>query len=168
MPELTLGLAPGKNGYFDPITNFYLSLDKPVQKLTYTEPKQLEKITHALLATVPALTLYSGELPQEAVDAFKAKYEKIFRSPTTKNIVENGKVIGQVPVADPIRNGMDQTGRPIEPNRAYDRADEVPTVAPVAPVSEGEAEQVELFSTEAEVEVQEEAPKKRSARAKKD
>jgi hypothetical protein len=125
MPELKLGLAPGKNGFFDPITNLYLTLDKPVQSLTYVDAKQLEKITHALLATVPALVLYEGTLPQESINTWKSKYNGIFRAPTTKNIVENGKVIGQVPVKDIVNVSLPEDGRVIEGKRAFDRADKL-------------------------------------------
>lgn len=170
MPTLKLGLAPGKSGYFDPLTNLYLSLDKPIDTITYTDAKQLEKITHALLSTVPALVKYEGELPQESIDAWKAKYDKIFRAPTFKNIVENGKVIGQVPVKDVVNSSIGDDGRAIEGNRAFDRTDKVEAAAePVAAVSAGEAEQVELFAAEAPAEVEEakEAPKKKATRSKK-
>jgi hypothetical protein len=145
MATLILGLAPGKNGYFDPMTNFYLTLDKPVQTLTYTDPLKLEKIAHALLASVPALKLYQGTLPPEAIDAWKAKYNKMFHTPKVKDIVVNGKVIGSVPNADPIRNGMDRLGHTIEGNRAFDRADEA---AGIVGASVGEVEQVNLFEAE--------------------
>lgn len=172
MPQLKLGLAPGKNGYFDPLTNLYLSLDKPVDTVTYTDAKQLEKITHALLASVPALVKYEGDLPQEAIDAWKGKYDKIFRAPAFKNIVENGKVIGQVSVKDIVNSSVGDNGRVIEGNRAFDRTDKVN--GEVVTVSKGEAEQVDLFeaqsvetTVEAEEAGQEEAPKKKTVRNNK-
>jgi|GEM_PF-3196825 len=144
MPELTLGLAPGKVSYYDKHTNLYLTLEKPVQKFVYQDYRQLEGIAHALLASVPALVLYEGTLPQEAIDTWKAKYNKIFYSPKTRNIVENGKVIGTVPYADPVRNSMDYIGRPITSNRAFDRADEASNN--VSTMAAEEAEEVKVLS----------------------
>lgn len=168
MPELKFGLAPGKNGFFDPMTNFYLSLDKPVQTLTYTDPKQLEKIAHALLATVPALVLYEGTLPQEVIGVWKSKYDKIFRHQTTRNIVENGKVIGKVPVKDIVNVSLPEDGRVIQGNSAFDRADKLGTDGSgLASASLDEAEEVTLEAKS--VEEVKEAPveKKKAARSKK-
>jgi hypothetical protein len=177
MPELKLGLAPGKNGFFDPITNFYLTLDKPVQTLTFADHTQLEKITHALLATVPALVLYEGTLPQESIDAWKSKYEVMFRHKNFKNIVENGKVIGQAPVKDIVNVSLPEDGRVIEGNSAFDRADKLgaPGSGSFAGASTEEAEEVTFETAEAQEadtkevqeETQEETTKKKSTRKAK-
>ncbi|MGV7000186.1 hypothetical protein ACWA2C_15985 [Priestia megaterium] len=144
MPELTLGLAPNKTSYFDQLTNFYLTLDKPVQKLTYTAPEQLSKITHALLCSVPALVLYEGQLPQESIDAWKAKYDKMFRTDMTK--------------MQPSLDGERREPVAKQANRAYDRAERfTENVAPVAEAA-NEAEQVDLFQAQSVGE--EEAPEK--------
>lgn len=167
MPQITVGLIPGKNGFFDPITNFYLSLDKPVQELTYSTPDQLTNITHALLGSVPRLNLYKGELPQEAIDAWKAKFDKMFRSPVTRNLVENGKVIGEVPIDYAINRSVQDNARLAEPNRAFDRADAMEPKGMEA-VSLGEAESVEILQAAAVQEpvqepVKEEAPVEKKA-----
>ena len=157
MPELVVGLAPGKTSYYDKYTNLYITLEKPVQKVVYQDYRQLKGICHALFASVPALVLYEGNIPQEAIDEWKSKYQKMFYSPKTKNIVENGKVIGTVPFADPVRNSMDYIGRPIDSNRAFDRPDKVNAEsADVVTVSTGEAEEVELEVKAQEVEQAEE------------
>lgn len=165
MPEITIGLAPRKASYFDPLTNTYLTANKSVQAITYTDYKQLKNITHALFASVPALVLYKGQIPQEAIDEWEAKYTKMFRSPTTKNIVENGKVIGTKVIADPLRNGMDYQGRPIEPNRAFDRPDKVNDASDTSGANVGEAEEV-TFSTESVDAKTEEAQTKGAKRNK--
>ncbi|PVC75059.1 hypothetical protein C2I27_04005 [Priestia megaterium] len=158
MPELTLGLAPNKTSYFDQLTNFYLTLDKPVQTLTYTAPEQLSKITHALLCSVPALVLYEGQLPQECIDAWKAKFDKMFRTDMTK--------------MQPSLDGERREPVAKQANRAYDRAERF--AEDVAPVAEAvnEAEQVDLFQAQSvgEEEVPEKEEKKetksKSTRAK--
>ncbi|MEB2276915.1 hypothetical protein LAV82_23125 [Bacillus sp. ILBB4] len=137
MPELTLGLAPNKTSYFDQLTNFYLTLDKPVQTLTYTAPEQLSKITHALLCSVPALVLYEGQLPQESIDAWKAKFDKMFRTDMTK--------------MQPSLDGERREPVAKQANRAYDRAERfsenIEEVAPVAQAAK-DAEQVDLFQAQ--------------------
>ena len=131
MAELKLGLAPNRTSYFDQITNTYITLQKPVQTVTYDENdipatvQRLEKIVHALFASVPSLTLYEGNVPQECIDAWKEKYMKPFNTMTTRNVVVNGKTITTIPLADPLRNGIDPVGRPIEANRAFDRPEKV-------------------------------------------
>lgn len=165
MPELKLGLAPGKTGFFDPNTNLYLTLANPVQTLIYTESTNLEKITHALLATVPALVKYEGDLPQATIDAWKTKYEVMFRHKNFKNIVENGKVIGQVPVKDIVNSSLNDNGRVIEGNSAFDRADKlgVDGSGSFAGASVEKSEEVNL-----EVKSAEEAPEAGTQEEKKE
>lgn len=172
MAELKVGLAPNRTSYYDAITNTYITLQKPVQKIAYNENdmqetvQKLEKITHALLASVPALVLYEGNIPQECIDHWKNKYMKPFHTLTTRNIVVNGKVVGAVPIADPLRDGIDYQGRQIEPNRAFDRPEKVNAKsADVVTASVDQAEEVELKSVPAE-EVAEEKPKAKSRGSK--
>jgi hypothetical protein len=193
MPEIKIGLAPGRNGFYDPNTNLYLSLSSPVQVLTYSETTNLEKITHALLASVPALVLYQGVLRQDAIDAWKAKFDKIFKAPVTRKLVENGKVIGEVPINYAINYSVQDAGRLAEGNRAFDRTDEleqkqaavvVPPVEPPVeppvdepvepPVDEpiegatvGEAEIVTDFQALSAEPEKEEAPAKKEVAEKK-
>lgn len=149
MAELKVGLAPNRTGYFDPITKTYMTLENRVAKVFYDENdmpatvKRLEKIVHALFASVPALVLFEGNVPQECIDAWKAKYMKPFNTLTTRNIVENGKVIGSVPIADPVRNNMDYVGKPVEPNRAFDRPEKVNAAS--ADVVTASTEQAEII-----------------------
>lgn len=141
MAELKVGLAPNRTSYYDIVTNTYITLQNPVQKISYNEldmpetVKRLEKITHALFASIPALVLYEGNVPQECITAWEAKYLKPFKTKTTRDIVVKdvnmgsapltAQTLGSVPFADPLRDGMDNNGRPIDPNRAYDRPDKV-------------------------------------------
>jgi hypothetical protein len=173
MAELKVGLAPNRTSFFDKNTNTYITLQKPVQSVFYDESnipvevKRLDRITHALLASVPALVLYEGHLPPESVEAFKAKYMKPFHALTTRNVVVGqeveGKntpiadqmlertVVGEVNTNEPLRDGIDYKGAEVKPNRAFDRADamlnnatpEAPVVEPEAPVVEPEAPVVE-------------------------
>lgn len=192
MAELKLGLAPNRTSYFDQITNTYITLQKPVQIVTYDENDipatvaRLEKIVHALFASVPSLVLYEGNVPQECIDAWKQKYMKPFNTMTTRNVVVNGKTITTIPLADPLRNGIDEIGRPIEANRAFDRPEKVNAAsADMAPASTEKAtivnedeltskevsdEQPDLFSAqeieEVEKKVAEEKPKE-EAKTKK-
>jgi hypothetical protein len=158
MPELVLGLAPNKSSYFDKVTNFYLTLSNPVQKLVYTDYTQLDRITHALLASVPALRLYEGNLPQESIDAWKSKFDIMFRTDMTKKV--------------PSLDGERLEPLAIKANRAFDRADHVNdasadliTMSEEAPeqlsLDDVQVEQVELLN---EVEQVEEAKPKRGGR----
>lgn len=72
---VTIGLAYGKTSFFDQLTNTYITLDKPVQKITFPDSADLSKIAHALFAQRPALHLYEGKLPEAVIDAWKAKYD---------------------------------------------------------------------------------------------
>lgn len=131
MKELTIGLAPTRTSYFDQVTNTYLTLEKPTTKITYDEldapgtVQKLDRIVHALCASVPALVLYGGVLPEASIQAWEAKYLKPFNGPTSRAIVENGKIIGHAPIAEPIGGGVDDVGQVIEPNRAFDRPKKV-------------------------------------------
>jgi hypothetical protein len=75
MPELVLGLAQNKTSYFDKLTNTYITLDKPVQKVTFDANTDLSKLCHAVMCMQPALVLYEGNFPDATVDAWKAKFE---------------------------------------------------------------------------------------------
>lgn len=179
MAELKVGLAANRTSYFDAITNTYITLQKPVQSIVYDENnmaatvKRLEKVTHALLASVPALILYEGKIPQECIDHWKNKFMKPFNTATTRNVVVNGKVIQTIPVADPLRDSIDYEGRQIEANRAFDRPEKVNAKSkapaePEAPVegkSVGKAEELKLDLEPAEV--VEEKPKAKAARGGK-
>lgn len=157
MAELKVGLAPNKTSFYDNITNTYITLNKPVQSVRYDEAdvqgtvERLRKIVHALVASVPALVLYEGDIPQACIDDYEAKFTAMFRTKTHRNVVENGKVIGQMPIADamrqpkvtqtvevrdPIRNGVDNVGQPIAPNQAFDRPEKVNEASAAAPVVE--------------------------------
>jgi hypothetical protein len=164
MAELKVGLAANRTSYFDKITNTYITLQKPVQSVQYNENdipatvKRLDKITHALLASVPALVLYEGQLPKECIEAFKDKYMKPFHALTNRDVVVGQRVVtGNMPIADqmlqrevvgqvntnePLRNGIDSVGAEVKPNRAFDRADAMLPEEPVAGASVEKAEEV--------------------------
>ncbi|MEK4781144.1 hypothetical protein NST86_33820 [Bacillus sp. FSL L8-0199] len=110
MPELKVGLAPNKTSYFDPIKNLYITLANPVQSVHFTDHKELSNICHALCASVPALVLYEGKLPQEAIDAWEAKYKKPFNTDMSKKV-----------------RGLDgnMVAAAKEANRAFDRPEKV-------------------------------------------
>lgn len=110
MPELKVGLAPNKTSYFDPIKNLYITLANPVQSVHFTDHKELSNICHALCASVPALVLYEGKLPQEAIDAWEAKYKKPFNTDMSKTV-----------------RGLDgnMVAAAKEANRAFDRPEKV-------------------------------------------
>jgi hypothetical protein len=80
MQQITVGLAPRKTSFFDPLTNTYLTLDKPVQTISFdeTKPERLANITHALLCQYPALVLYEGTLPSTAIEAWETKFKGAF------------------------------------------------------------------------------------------
>lgn len=138
MAELKLGLAPGRTSYFDQLTNTYITLQAPVQSVMYNENdmgatvKRLEKIVHALFASVPALVLYEGKVPQESIDAWKIKYMKPFNTDMTKLTRDlNGNLVAPA----------------VKPNRAFDRPEQVNDSSAdnaVVTVSTGEAEEVKL------------------------
>lgn len=155
MAELKVGLAPNRTSYYDKLTNTYITLEKPVQNVSYNENdmpgtvKRLDKITHALLASVPALVLHQGQLPVECIEAFKEKYMKPFYGLKGRTIVAGQAVVtGNMPIADqmldrnalgtantnePLRDGVDYVGAEVKPNRAFDRAEKMIPDVPVEP-----------------------------------
>lgn len=82
MQEITVGLAPRKTSFFDPLTNAYITLAKPTQQISFdeTKPDVLANIAHALLCKSPALVLYEGTLPAESISAWEEKFKKLFNS----------------------------------------------------------------------------------------
>ncbi|MCD7910969.1 hypothetical protein KC480_05445 [Bacillus velezensis] len=110
MKKLKVGLAANKTSYFDPLTNTYITLNKPVVTVQYDDYKVLKNITHALLSSIPALVLYEGKLPEKAIEEWKEKYMKPFRTDMSK-----------------LRRAL--TGDMVPPaaraNRAFDRAERI-------------------------------------------
>jgi len=116
MAQLKVGLAPNRTSYYDKITNTYITLKAPVQSISYDEADvpgtvaRLEKIVHALFASVPALVLYEGNVPQESIDAWKAKYMKPFNTNMSKLVRDlNGEMVAPA----------------VRANRAFDRPERV-------------------------------------------
>lgn len=98
--KVTVGLAPRKHGYFDPLTNTYLTLANPTRSFEYdeTKPETMKNIVHAVLCKTPALVLYEGNLPASEIEAWKDKFTKIFNTNTTEfRRNHEGKVIQPVP-----------------------------------------------------------------------
>lgn len=137
MPELKVGLAPNRTSYFDQITNTYITLSKPVQVVTYTEASELKRITNALLSSKPALVLYEGKIPQEAIDEWESGYLKPFNT-NMKRLVRN------------LSGDMVSPSK--TPNRAFDRAEKVnnQSADDVLPLSVNNDQEITLFSTEDE------------------
>lgn len=75
MAQVKIGLAPKRTSFFDPLTNTYMTLDKPVKTLTFDDNTDLSRIAHALFCQYPALVLYEGEFPQAAIDKWKSKFD---------------------------------------------------------------------------------------------
>ncbi|ARC67436.1 hypothetical protein B14_200225 (plasmid) [Bacillus licheniformis] len=110
MKKLKLGLAANKTSYFDPLTNTYITLEKPVVDVHYENYKVLKNITHAILSSVPALVLYEGKLPEEAIKEWEERYMKPFRTDMSK--LRRALTGDMVPPA-------------VRANRAFDRADRI-------------------------------------------
>ncbi|MCY9186580.1 hypothetical protein [Bacillus halotolerans] len=110
MEKLKLGLAANKTSYYDPLTNTYITLKKPVVVVQYEDYKILKNITHALLSSVPALVLYEGKLPEAAIKEWEEKYMKPFRTDMSK--LRRALTGDMVPPA-------------VRANRAFDRADRI-------------------------------------------
>ncbi|MGG1453530.1 hypothetical protein ABE325_21720 [Bacillus licheniformis] len=110
MKKLKLGLAANKTSYFDPLTNTYITLEKPVVDVHYENYKVLKNITHAILSSVPALVLYEGKLPDEAIKEWEERYMKPFRTDMSK--LRRALTGDMVPPA-------------VRANRAFDRADRI-------------------------------------------
>jgi hypothetical protein len=75
MPEIKVGLSNQMGSFYDAKTNMYITPSNPVQVLAFDNNTDLSGIVHAILGSAPALHLYEGDLPQAAVDAWKAKYD---------------------------------------------------------------------------------------------
>jgi hypothetical protein len=73
--KLTIGLAKGKVSFFDPKTNVYITLSDPVQDLEFSDNADLSGIAHGLFTEPPALKMYTGKLPQRAIDDWKEKFK---------------------------------------------------------------------------------------------
>ncbi|GIN55178.1 MULTISPECIES: hypothetical protein [Bacillus subtilis group] len=172
MKKLKLGLAANKTSYFDPLTNTYITLEKPVVDVHYENYKVLKNITHAILSSVPALVLYEGKLPEEAIKEWEERYMKPFRTDMSK--LRRALTGDMVPPA-------------VRANRAFDRADrikeesidfpEAPTEEPVTQepeegndtvvqqsVEPEDNEAIELFPEE---EAEEEKPKTKTKKGTK-
>ncbi|MCY8577146.1 hypothetical protein MOD24_14950 [Bacillus haynesii] len=110
MKKLKLGLAANKTSYFDPLTNTYITLEKPVVDVHYENYKVLKNITHAILSSVPALVLYEGKLPEEAIKEWEERYMKPFTTDMSK-----------------LRRALtgDMVSPAVRANRAFDRADRI-------------------------------------------
>lgn len=163
MPSIKVGLANGKTSYFDKLTNTYITLDNPVQVIHFDDKTDLSKITHALLATVPALILYEGNIPQVDIDKWKKKYDKFMHSVVTKDLVVNGQKLQTLPIKSELN------GKILTPNNAGDRADRLNAgSADVVAENVGEPEEVTLEAKEVKVaEVEKKAaPKKKTAASK--
>ncbi len=146
MPELKVGLAPNRTSYYDEITNTYITLRSPVQVVKYTDYRELKKITHALFASQPALVLYEGEIPEEAINEWKEKYMKPFKTDVSKLMrTLTGDLVSPVP------------------NRAFDRTEKLKGKAAeeTAPDS---AEEVEEVSVQSVKNAKEEVSKKEAVK----
>ncbi len=126
MPELKVGLAPNRTSYYDKITNTYITLQNPVQVIKYTDYKELERITHAVFASKPALVIYEGEIPKEAVEAWKMKYMKPFRTDVSKLVrTLTGDLVAPTP-----NRAFDRTeklnGKPAEKPEKPEEPEEIP------------------------------------------
>jgi hypothetical protein len=75
MPSIKVGLQTNRTSFFDPKTNTYITLNNPVQTITFDDNTDLSGLCHACMASVPALKLYEGQFPAATVDAWKARYE---------------------------------------------------------------------------------------------
>jgi hypothetical protein len=141
MPQLKVGLAPKAVSFYDPLTNTYITLDRPVQTIEYDASTDLSRIAHAILCQYPALVLYEGKLPQAVVDAWKAKYDK-WAGPQAKKR------------ADDIQARTPDTVTPGGTQSLSGAVEENPSTQ-FRPKMEGEAEVLDLDGA-AEAEIQEE------------
>lgn len=151
MPELTVGLAPNKTSYFDPIKNLYITLANPVQTVHFVESNELKNICHALFASVPSLVLYEGKVPQEAIDTWESKYKKPFKTDMTKQV--RGLTGDMEPAAK-------------EANRAFDRPEKVNAKSVESPKTKPKADSEEKAPEKVEVEEPKEDVKVASVEAK--
>lgn len=98
--KVTVGLAPRKNGYFDPLTNTNLSLATPTRSFEYdeTKPETMKNIVHAVLCKTPALVLYEGNLPASEIEAWKDKFTNVFKTNTAEfRKTHEGKLVHPAP-----------------------------------------------------------------------
>jgi hypothetical protein len=86
--QLKVGLPAGKNGYFDPNTQTYITMRKPLATISADDADtnalvaRLKNITAAVLAQFPSLVLYEGNIPQPCVDDWENNFvDKIFKGP---------------------------------------------------------------------------------------
>lgn len=106
MAVITVGLAPRKTSFYDPLTNAYITLAKPTQPITFddTKPDVLKNIVHALLCKTPALVLYEGTLPAAAIEAWEAKFKGGFKS----NLKPSRQLDGSIKVAGKGTQALDR------------------------------------------------------------
>ncbi|MCU5501792.1 hypothetical protein OCB09_00230 [Bacillus cereus] len=161
MPELKVGLAPNKTSYFDPIKNLYITLANPVQSVHYTDHKELSNICHALCASVPALVLYEGKLPQEAIDAWEAKYKKPFNTDMSKTVRElDGNMVAAAKEANRAFDRPEKVNKKSADNSKKEVTEEK---AGEEKVSEDSKEEIKTASVEEEPKA---APKSKTRKAK--
>jgi hypothetical protein len=106
MPEIKVGLSSPSGSYYDPKTNTYITPSNPVQVIRFDGSTDLSGIAHAILGSAPALKLYEGELPQAAVDAYKAKFDLAGRQ--AKARADHIAGIERPPVSDVSSQGFGQ------------------------------------------------------------
>jgi hypothetical protein len=101
MAQITIGLAPHKSGFYDPLTNLYLTLETPIKALElapFDPKKDLKNIVASLLGDRPGLVLYEGIIPEEAVEVWKEKYAGMLKAKPTQQrglLPEHGIVTKQ-------------------------------------------------------------------------
>ncbi len=145
MAEITVGLAPRKGGFYDPLTNTYITLAKPVQKVSFdeTKPELLKRITHAILCKEPALVLYEGTLPQASIEAWEEQFKHLFQSKTIHERKLDGTMTSRNTHSQAIdRAEQLKAGDADLPNAKSAPADEAEVAVAAAEVS-AESEAVE-------------------------
>lgn len=93
MSKIKVGLAPYRNSFYDECTNTYITLDNPIQEISYKDDMDLISICNAVNAKYPALLLYEGKFPKATVEAWQKKFliagdEAVARSEKTKKSEE--------------------------------------------------------------------------------
>ncbi|SFJ62315.1 hypothetical protein SAMN02799624_05219 [Paenibacillus sp. UNC496MF] len=106
MPEIKVGLTNQMGSFYDPKTNMYITPSNPVQVLNFDANTDLSGIVHAILGSAPALNLYEGDLPQAAVDAWKAKYDLAGKMAKTRADQIAGATRGPVMEVDTSGHGQ--------------------------------------------------------------
>lgn len=84
--KLVIGLAPEKKGFYDPKTNVSLSIGNSKREITFDQNTDLSGIIHAALCQRPAIQVYSGNLPEDQVKAWKDKYRDIGKQAITRGL----------------------------------------------------------------------------------